>query len=90
MASPASQVRCRSVVGSLAVSEVAAPIEMGDHLRSRQLIQRNPVAARAAKRAARPVGDLQSLLPLPAVGRQFGQGGVEVGHPVDQDRVFPP
>lgn len=35
------------------------------------------------------MGDLQGLLPLPAVGRQFGQGGVEVGHTVDQDRVFP-
>jgi hypothetical protein len=58
MASPASQNPVWVSGSSLAVSEVAASIEVGGHLRSRQLIQRDPMAARAAKRAARPVGDL--------------------------------
>jgi len=30
-----------------------------------------------------------SVLPQPAVGLQFGQGGAEVGHPVHKDRALP-
>jgi hypothetical protein len=41
------------------------------------------------KRTARPLGDLQGGLPLPAMGRQRSQGGVKVGHPVHQDRPVP-
>jgi hypothetical protein len=63
----AFEVRCGSV-GRLLRSEVAAPLEVGGHLWSRQLIERDLVAARTAKRAARPMRDLQGLLPLPPVG----------------------
>ena len=69
--------------------EVAAPIEMGSHLRSSQLVQGDAVAAGRPKRTARPRGDLHSLLPLPTMGRQLNQGGVKVGHPVHQDRPVP-
>jgi hypothetical protein len=69
--------------------EVAAAIEMGSHLRSSQLVQGDAVAAGRPKRAARPLGDLQGVLPLPAMGLQLNQGGAKVGHPVHQDRPVP-
>jgi hypothetical protein len=60
--------------------EIPAPIEVGDHLGSSQLVQGDPVAARRSKRAARPVRDLQGALPLPAPGLKPGQDGAQVGH----------
>ena len=55
--------------------EVAAPIEVGGHLRSSQLVQGDAVTAGCPKRTARPMGDLQGLLLFPATGRQRNQGG---------------
>jgi len=66
--------------------EVAAPLEVGGHLRSSQLVQGAAVAPGRPKRTARPLGDLQALLPFPATGRQRNQGGAKVGHPIHQDR----
>jgi hypothetical protein len=69
--------------------EVAASIEVGGHLRSGQLVQGDAVAAVRPKRPARPLGDLQGVLPLPAMGLQLNQGGAKVGHPIHQDRPVP-
>jgi hypothetical protein len=70
-------------------SEVAAPIEVGSHPRPSQLVQGDAVAARRPKRTARPLRDLQGVLPLPATGRQRIQGGAKLGHPVHQNRPVP-
>src|SRR5215211_2950587 len=69
--------------------EVAAPLEVGGHLRSSQLVQGDAVAPGRPKRTTRPLGDLQTLLPFPATGRQRNQGGAKVGHPIHQDRPVP-
>ena len=69
--------------------EVAAPLEVGSHLRSSQLVQGDAVATGRPQRTARPLRDLQGLLPLPAMARQRNQGGAKVSHPVHQDRPIP-
>src|SRR5438552_12345274 len=70
-------------------SEVAPALEMPGCLRSGQLIQGEPVAARRPKRGAGPVRDLEGRAPFPPTRLEEDQRGVEVLHPVDEDRALP-
>jgi hypothetical protein len=69
-------------------SEVEAAREVLRHLGSRELEQRDPVAARGAERAARPVRDLERALWLPPAAGEVLDRRREAAHAVDEDRAF--